>query len=217
MKKKYNLSRQKFIFSRKKTRSILEQCTLRRPCISANSVHCTSLFILEQIDQHVGKGRTIDATDLRRIYYRSQFGTSIYDLWMSIIDNHGWFLRAMDSSSPSPLLILSPESIRMQCYRCVKGSSTLSMWEKEMWPWFEREAGQKASVLWLVPAKRDMAPCSRSRSIDPSHDLSCRHFVSLICMYINLHNILCGLKELSTLVATGLPYRYLSDQATEHP
>ena len=70
-KKKYNLSRQKIIFSLNKTkkeRSILEQCTLRRPCISVNSVHCTSLFILQQIDQRVGKGRTIDATDLRRIY-----------------------------------------------------------------------------------------------------------------------------------------------------
>jgi hypothetical protein len=151
---------------------------------------------------------------------------------MNVHHRQSWLILACHGLlvTVASFLILSPESRRMQCClffffatrrmqccRCVKGSSTLSMWEKEMWPWFEREAGQKASVLWLVPAKRDMAPCSRSRSIHPKGTLSCRHFVSLICMYINLHNILCGLKELSTLVATRFPYRYPSDQATEHP
>jgi hypothetical protein len=105
-------------------------------------VHCTSLFILQQIDQHVGKGRTIDATYL---WHRSQFGTYVY-IWptMSIIvidiDNHGWyFLRAMYSSSPSPhsLLLFSVSRVQTNAMLSLRQGivdSILSMWEKEMWP-----------------------------------------------------------------------------------
>jgi hypothetical protein len=63
------LSKQTFIFSlskkkEKKREEHFGAMHLEVETISVNSVHCTSLFILQQIDQHVGKGRTIDATYL---------------------------------------------------------------------------------------------------------------------------------------------------------
>jgi hypothetical protein len=141
--------------------------------ISVNSVHCASLFILQLIDQHVGKGRTIDATDL---WHRSQFGTYVY-IWptMSIIvidiDNPGWYFFTVASfltiilclQSPDECnVVAAPRDRRLYPVHVGERNVALSMWEKEMWPWFEREAGQKASLLWLVPTKRDMPPSSRS-------------------------------------------------------